>query len=313
MKREKAVEFFKQNLFLSRVFLLCVLLIKPVQDRLDTRLGTPGAEPDILYFSSPSVVKRMALGYENLLADFYWMRTIQYYGRRDDANKRPVRFKNLSTLLDITTTLDPYLFDAYRMGSVFLAEPNPIGAGQPQEAIKLLDKGISANPGDWRYWYDKGFIYYWFLKDFNAAGKAWHEGSRVPDAAPWMAPLAAMAHTQGGSIDIAIALWQKQYQESTRKDVKENAWNHLISFDIARDLWTLEFLINQYHFNTDSYPQSLEEVVRGRKQFRTVDPSGVPYDYDPVWGTVSLGVTSKIKYIKVPDIYKESFIKKNLQ
>ena len=61
----------------------------------------------------------MALGYDRLLADFYWMRTIQYYGRRDEADKRPVRYKNLPTLLDITTTLDPDLMDAYRVGSRF--------------------------------------------------------------------------------------------------------------------------------------------------------------------------------------------------
>ena len=32
------------------VFLVCAALIKPVQDRLESRLGKPGQEPDLLYF-----------------------------------------------------------------------------------------------------------------------------------------------------------------------------------------------------------------------------------------------------------------------
>ena len=115
----------------------------------------------------------MALGYERVLADFYWMRVIQYYGRRDEADKRPIRYKNLSTLLEITTTLDPGLLDAYRAGSLFLAEPDPVGAGQPQEALHLLDKGIHAHPQEWKLFYDKGFIYYWHMKDYKAAGEIW--------------------------------------------------------------------------------------------------------------------------------------------
>ena len=140
------------------VCLICAVLIKPVQDSFEARRGDPGPDADLLYFSSPALLKKMALGYDGLLADFYWMRTIQYYGRREEANKRPVRFKNLSTLLEITTTLDTDLLDAYRAGSCFLSEPDPIGAGQPEEAIKLLDRGIPAHPLEWQLSYNKGFV-----------------------------------------------------------------------------------------------------------------------------------------------------------
>ena len=102
------------------ICLFCALLIVPLQNSMDARLGNPGPDPDLLYFRSPSVVKKMALGYENLLADIYWVRTIQYFGNRNEADKRTIRFKNLPALLDITTTLDPDLIDAYRIGCIFL-------------------------------------------------------------------------------------------------------------------------------------------------------------------------------------------------
>ena len=191
----------RQAWLLCGICMLCVLLIKPVQDRLESRSTIREPKPDLLYFSSPTAVKTIALGYDHLLADFYWMRTIQYYGRRDEADKRPVRYKNLPTLLDITTTLDPHLLDAYRVGSNFLAEPDPVGAGQPQEALKLLDKGIRANPGEWRLYYDKGFVYYWFLQDYKSSGETWMEASKLSSAPHWMAGLAAM------SMSKVLACW----------------------------------------------------------------------------------------------------------
>src|SRR5947207_8255973 len=91
-----------------QLILACAIsaaLIKPVQDRLDDRVGKSTKVLDLLYFGSPTAVKRLALGYDGLLADVYWMRAIQYYGRREEAQRRPVLYGNLAALLDITTTL----------------------------------------------------------------------------------------------------------------------------------------------------------------------------------------------------------------
>jgi len=305
MKRDQAA-YSRHSLLCYGVCLICAVLIKPAQDHFESRLGKPGQEPDLLFFSSPALIKKMALGYDSLLADIYWMRTIQYYGRRDEADKRPVRYRNLSTLLDITTTLDPDLMDAYRAGCSFLAEPDPIGAGQPQEALKLLDKGIRAHPQEWRFYYDKGFIDYWYLRDFKAAGGIWLSASRIQEAPRFMPGLAAMALSKGGAIEIAIGLWQRQYQESTRADVKENARNHLLSFQVAKDLWTLELLVERYWEKTGSAPRSLQELVRGQKRrYALVDPLGIPYQYDPQTGVVKLSPKTKVRYLKIPEIYKE--------
>ncbi len=288
-------------------FIVCAALVKPVQDRLESRLAPPGQEPDLLYFSSPAVVKKMALGYDRLVADFYWMRVIQYYGRRDEADRRPVRYKNLSTLLDITTTLDPDLLDAYRAGSLFLSEADPIGAGQPEQALRLLDKGIRAHPQEWRLWYDKGFIYYLFLKDYRKAGEVWHSASRLASAPHWMEALAAASLSEGGAFETAKALWERQYRESTRADVRENARNHLISFQVARDIWSLELLLEKQRAETGSFPDSLRELVRGEPaKYKIVDPLGSPYQYNAATGAISLSPETKVRYLRVPDSYREA-------
>ncbi len=288
------------------ICLICAILIKPVQDHLESRLGEGGPEPDLLFFSSPTLVKKMALGYDGLFADFYWMRVIQYYGRRDEADKRPVRYKNLSTLLDITTTLDPDLLDAYRTGCYFLAEADPIGAGQPLEALELLDKGIRVHPEEWRLYYTKGFIHYWFLQDYKAAGEVWLSGSRKKEAPPWMPSLAAMSFSKGGALETAIGLWQREYEESSRADIKDNARNHLISFRVTRELFRLESLIEKYKAKSGSYPRSLKELLGGQKrEYAIVDPLGTPYDYNSHTGAVKLSPQTKVKLLRIPEAYKE--------
>jgi hypothetical protein len=289
--------------------LLAALLIKPVQDLVGDRLELYSVNPDVLYFSSPEGMKKVALGYDSLLADIYWMRAIQYYGRRDEADKRAVRYKNLPALLQMTVALDPNMLDAYRAGANFLAEPDPLGAGQPEEALKLLDTGINKMPSDWRLQFDKGFIYYWFVKDSGAAGKCWLAASRIAGAPAWMEGLAASALSKGGAVETAKALWQRQFQASDRADVKENARNHLSSIQIAEHLWTLEYFIGKYYERFAAYPADLNDLVRsGYLRGLPVDPLGNPYEYDARTGLVDRNMKSKITYLGAPPGYREDFL-----
>ena len=291
--------------------LIAAVLVRPAQDRIDTLLAGTAMDQDILYFGSPAVMEGLSLGYRSLVADVYWMRAIQYYGRRDEADRRPVRYKNLFALLDITTTLDPDLVDAYRAGSTFLAEPEPAGAGQPFEAIRLLDKGISRHPQDWRYSFDKGFIYFWFLKDFRKAGEIWLETSRLNDAPPWMQGLAAMSMSKGGAVETARSLWERQYHESARADVRQNALNHLHSIQVAEDIWTLEYFIQKYLKKTGILPWKLQDLEREGLVSRIPDdPLGTPYLYLPEKAQVSLDPHSKVHYIQMPSMYREVFTEK---
>jgi tetratricopeptide (TPR) repeat protein len=296
------------------IFVACALLIKPAQDFIEARTSQNGPEPGLLFFTSPKLVKRMALGYDGLLADIYWMRAIQYYGRRGEAAKRKVRYKNLSALLDITTTLDPYIPDIYRSGSSFLGEPEPIGAGQPKEAIKLIDKGIQSIPQDWRLFFDKGFIYYIYLNDFKSAGDAWLSATKLPGAPPWLKSLAAASYSKGGAMEIAIYLWQRQYKESTRADIKENARNYLISIQVAKDLWSLEILLEKYHAKNSVFPSNLHELVRNRTHtYNLADPLGTPYQYDSAAGSVQLSPESKVCYLNITENYRQELQKTNAE
>jgi hypothetical protein len=121
-----------------------------------------------------------------------------------------------------------------------------------------------------------------------------------------MAGLAAMSLSKGGAVEVAIALWKRQYEEANRADVRENARDHLLSYQVAGDLARLESLIEKFKAKTGSFPPSLQELIRGQKRpYAVADPLGTPYDYDPETGNVWLSLNTKIQYKPVPQAYKE--------
>ena len=103
---------------------------------------------------------RAALSYRSLLADVYWIRSLQHYGRTKMAESGETKYDLLYPLLDLTTSLDPRFNIAYRFGSIFLTENPPGGPGRPDLAIALLEKGLAAQPLRWEYAEDIGFVYY---------------------------------------------------------------------------------------------------------------------------------------------------------
>ena len=152
---------------------------------VDRRLGTFRAQEEALYLWSGESLKRLAPGFEDVLADMYWLRTVQYFGgQRVYAEGK--HFDLLHPLIDIATTLDPRLTIAYKYGAIFLSEPKPLGAGDPKSGIAVLEKGVAAMPENWRLRQDLGFFHFLFLKDAASAVADSQRGG----GDPWCAILA---------------------------------------------------------------------------------------------------------------------------
>jgi len=244
-----------------------VLLLRRVD-----QLRTGATLEEVLYVSSPKLLKRASLGYSGLLADIYWTRAVQYYGGKQHQNAR--RYDLLWPLLNITTQLDPHLVPAYLFGGTFLSQKPP---GDPAKAIELVEDGIRNNPDDWHLYYDLGYIYY-DLKDYHRASDAFERGSRVPNAHPFLKILAAQMAQHGGELETARMLWSAAYQTSHEKNLRANAAAHLRAVQADMDVTELERLAEVYRQRTDHFPESFAEMdaaglIRGIPR----DPLGNPY------------------------------------
>src|SRR5438477_7622769 len=130
MRASRAVTL-TASLLLIGCLAVSVLLLRQVD-----RMRTGATLEEVLYVPSPKTLKRLSLGYEGLMADIYWTRAVQYFGRKHHQHSK--HYDLLATLLEISTQLDPQLLVAYQFGATFLAPQPPNGAGMPEKAIQLI-------------------------------------------------------------------------------------------------------------------------------------------------------------------------------
>ncbi|MFZ1165544.1 MAG: hypothetical protein WAO04_00035, partial [Candidatus Sulfotelmatobacter sp.] len=214
---------------------------------------------EVLLLSSPKVIKRASLGYDGLMACIYWTRAVQYFGNRH--HYYAASYNLLAPLLEITTHLDPHLVVAYEFGSSFLAPNPPFGAGQPKSAIDLMNYGIQNNPGDWKLYYDLGFVYYTELKDYKDAAEAFARGSRVPNAHPFLKVLAAQMASHAGDYETARSLWMASYQNTQDKLIRQNAIDHLRALRVDEDVEHLQAAVTRFGERTGHLPANMEELA----------------------------------------------------
>lgn len=264
---------------LLALLLLGFVSVWKLQERLDTQRKAARLQEEGLLLRSPNLVKRLSLEYAPLAAALYWTGAVQYFGEKHRLHER--NFDLLWPLLDITTTLDPNLTVAYRFGSSFLSEPLPRGAGMPDKAVELLERGIAANPDYWRYYQDLGNVYYFDLKDYAKASAAFERGSRLPGAMDWMKVMAAKIAEEGESLETSAFLWKEIYTTTKIEEIRKNAESHLKVIQAQMDIRELDRLSAEFAKRTGHPPTSFAELISaGMLRGIPKDADGFPYEMD---------------------------------
>lgn len=302
MKNRRAVTLIAASLLIG-AFVGSVGALRLVED---TR-GKQATLEEILYVPSAKTLKRMSLGYSGLLADIYWTRAVQYYGGKH--LQAAPRYDLLYPLLDITTDLDPHLIIAYQFGSIFLSQKPPAGAGQPEKAVALVEKGIRANPDWWQLYYTLGFIHYWDRKDYKAAAEAFRKGAENPKALYWMKIMAATMAERAHDPNTAILMWKGIYDSVEDKMVRENAIQHMNALIVDRDVSELGRRITLFREKTGRLPSSWNDLIRESLLGGIpVDPARHPYKLMPD-GTVQVQNPEGLPFITrglAPDTKKST-------
>ncbi len=261
----------------------------------DRRFAEPPLTDRLLYLRSGQAADRLMLQFDAVAADVYWIRTIQHYGR-DLRSSRPDRFGLLEPLLDLTTTLDPHFNIAYRFGAIFLAYTPPYGAGRTDQAVALLEKGLERNPDRWQYAHDIAFVHYWFSGDYLEAARWFERTAAMPGAPEWVLPLAAVTRLQGGDRQGA-RLMLRNLADSADTYVKGAAERGLLQLQALDMIDELDALVATFHSSAGRYPVSWAEVFPagpGQRQPVPLDPTGVPFAYDPGTHAVVLSPESSL-------------------
>jgi tetratricopeptide (TPR) repeat protein len=247
-----------------------------LQKRIDAEERATRVEQDKLALRSGILVKKMSLEYAPLMGAIYWTRAVQYYGEKHRLHQANLEL--LWPLLDVATTLDPQLMPAYQFGSIFLSDKPPRGAGRPDLAVQLLERGIKANPEQWRLYQDLGNVYYFDAKDYPKASAAFAEGSKNPKAIIWMKVMAAKIAEEGESPETSYFLWREVYESTKDPSVRKNAEEHMKLMQVELDLKEINRLADEFEKQTGRRATRIRELVQaGLIKGAPRDPEGYPY------------------------------------
>lgn len=172
-------------------------------------------------FLKPEALKLICLGHEQLAADIYWLRFVQYIG--DGPARHTDKYENAYDYLDLVTTLDPrftqpYWFAAFVVGAEMK---------RPDLAQKLIERGIQANQDNWYLPFIAGINQYLFAHNETAAASYYKLAAKFPDSPKWLGRQAEILQAKIPSLVKEVNTWDTIYRTSTDQLVKERAKERL--------------------------------------------------------------------------------------
>jgi len=169
---------------------------------LERRKLTAIREEELLYYPSGYAVRGAAMGYETAAADLAWLRGIQYYGEHRLTDQK---YDLIGHVMDIVTELDPSFVQPYVFGAFVMAQEMK----ETERGLDLLERGMRANPTNWRLAFEVGFLHYVCRHDYVSASRYFTWASRMPDHEPYVERFAAFASQRAGNTGMAILLWKQ--------------------------------------------------------------------------------------------------------
>ena len=294
----------RQTLYLLSVLILGISASVVLARWIDARRPPPdpNALDESLYLG-PTTARRMSLGFNGLVADWYWMRSLQYVGKKvmhatEDVpidQLAELNLKLLPPLLDTATTLDPNFLDPYEYAAIVLP------AFDEDEAIRIARKGIEANPSAWRLYHQLGYIY-WQQKDYQAASDMYRRGAQIAGAPPWMEAMTAKMQADGGSRTTAREIYTRMFEQSADEKVKDMARRRLVQLESLDQRDGLRKMLMLYRSSSGQCPATWREVQQLLREIRAplnasgapLDPSGAPYQLRPRTCEIDLDRNSEV-------------------
>jgi tetratricopeptide (TPR) repeat protein len=267
----------------SILLLLAVAATATAERRLGAEVPGEQAGSHLLYLPSGKYLRAIAPGYPEVLADLIYMWSIQYYSEFD----RRERYEYLEHIYaNVITELDPRYTDPYLIGAMIMA----MEAKDVEMALRLLDKGIEANPDDWLMPFEAGFYCYDSLHDYPRAARYFERSARIPGAHPLVRRLHAEMFNKMGDKATSLRYWREIFVSATDDHIRSVAYRHAHDLKIQVDLETIRkaLAIHLEHYGV--HPGSLQALVAAGIIDRVpLQPGGGPYLYNRNTGLVRTG------------------------
>jgi tetratricopeptide (TPR) repeat protein len=216
------------------------------------------------------VLRVLSLGFERIVADLFWLRTVYYIG---DEQVHKAGYPDAARLARLVTDIDPGFTSAYVHLNSVLTVLRP----EPEAAIELLHKAERHGIDYWRIYFLQGFNYFFYRNDYEGAAR-YLERAALGGGPEYLPLLASRLYAHSGELDTPIELLRARLEEIESEKVRRRLQARLRNLLIARDKSAIDAAIEAYRRRRGAPPSEVAALVAaGLLREVPLDPAGRPY------------------------------------
>jgi tetratricopeptide (TPR) repeat protein len=169
------------------------------------------AERDEVFLPKPDLLKLASLGFDAVISDYYWIQALYKVG---GSKERPKEYASyVAKIMDVVTTLDPYVGHAYRFAAIWLVDNEE----SVRKGNDLLRRGIRYHPDDWRNYFYLGFNQFYYLEENEEAAESLEKAVHLEGSPAYLPRLVARLRSEHASLETS-AIFMNEMLRSTESD-----------------------------------------------------------------------------------------------
>lgn len=279
---------------MKRIFAILALAVAASLAHFSQSLAQPQRTsesnlPDPFVLPRGATIRATSLGQQTTLADWYWLKLVQYVGTPDAIRQG---LPQLFQLADVITDLDPEYGYAYQVAGIVLSANQRF-----DESNAILAKGMEHVPDRWQLPFYAGYNRWYETEDLSSGAELVLRAAKSPGSPAYLSSLAAKLYSSAGQVETAIGMVESILAQDPPEQVREDMLARRTELLVERDLQFLEKAIALYEQRYGSLPLSLALLEGSVIRQLPLTPDGTAYLYDPTTATVSSPLLeSRLKY-----------------
>lgn len=239
----------KFSVILMIVILVCSIIVSQQHSFTHQKTVFETLEDNPLFVPNGNRIQKLSFGFDNLVTDIVWLKTVQYIG----GNAHSINYPLLYEYLDNLTDLDPKFYIPYFIGQIILPEID-----QADKAVTISHKGLENLPDKWEIPYYLGYVYYYYLEDYEQGSAMYKKASILPGALTSAKRMAINLQSKANKHAVALEMWIEAYEIEKSLEMQD-----LIAKKILREqnFLELEKAVQNYYQKNRTYPQNLKVLV----------------------------------------------------
>jgi hypothetical protein len=229
------------------------------QIKLDAQ-RTRQFEEQLLYLPNENLLNHFTGGFNTVLADLIWLKCIQHSAQEFRSVDR--KYEWIEHMCRTVNRLDPYFVGAYQYGAMFLAA---IGADEP--ALRILKKGIAANPTAWELPLEAANVY--ILNRATEGGSPAMASfylalaARNSNAPEYLMQRAYDIQVGHNLLAVGRKIWEDLLATSHDEFMREMAVQKIQELDVRQNCVLLNECVASYTQAHGRAPSHIDELVGG--------------------------------------------------